>query len=238
MKYSLDQFKNEIAETFSLNYLKQERTPIDCGQYNFTSFPAERVNHLLIKSNDSNKYIYDGVSSGDLRRFINTVLAFCNQNGLITHNRYCYLTIDRGLVETGMTLRNPGYHIDGMQGAEVPVKMPADFQFIWSDCLPTKFSSQSYETDTIDPSIHNVFTHLEKQTHGNSILETKGHHIYAMNAYHVHKATEAERTIYRKFIRISFTNTPITSTKMTLNKNMAYNYPYHTTSGNIPTHLK
>ncbi len=58
-----------------------------------------------------------------------------------------------------------------------------------------------------------------------------------MNAYHVHTATTAESKLYRRFVRLSYTNTPITSIKMTVNPDIKYNYQIKVTSGNIPTNL-
>lgn len=59
-----------------------------------------------------------------------------------------------------------------------------------------------------------------------------------INPYHIHTATKAINKIYRHFIRVAFTEIPVTSVKMTINPKIEYNYQYHITTGEIPSYLK
>ena len=120
-----------------------------------------------------------------------------------------------------------------------------DFQFIWSNVLGTEFCIQPFTSQGLDPSKHNVFTFLSKQVNEENICKFNNGDIILMNCYHVHRSQEnqiqtkgkEERKIFRQFMRLSCTHTPITSIKMTINPDIEYNYPFHCTLGNIPLHL-
>ena len=163
--------------------------------------------------------------------------------------RYAFLTIDHGVVEVGKTLRDPGWHVDGLQGAEVPVKTGIDLQYIWTDALPTEFAIGRFETRGLDLEKHNIFQRLGPQVeapgwHG-SLWSADAFQVVRMNTCHVHRsrmrtsveASETEKPLHRKLFRLSFSRVPVTSIKMTINPNMAYDYSIHTTTGNIPQHL-
>ena len=198
-----------------------------------------RVNHFLLKNNDDTEPSLSCIKHKDVSDFIHLCLEFALKNGLPIQDRYWYLTVDQGLVTSGHTLREMGWHIDGMQGKEVPHKKPGDFQFIWSNVLQTEFCKQIFDTTDLNPDIHNVFTFLGKQVDENNIYSFNDGDIVLMHCYHVHrsKVYMGDTQVYRKFVRLSFTHTPITSTKLIINDDMKYNYTIHTTDGNIPTDL-
>ena len=234
----LTKFKEETNSIFDLKHLETKRTPFDLGEFKFDSFTEKRVNHYLIKSNNDGGYTYGEIDSEELRRFIKLIESQASEMGFNLKNRYCFVTIDQGWVEPGHTLRDEGWHLDGLQGDEVPIKKPTDLQFIWSDGLPTIFSSQNLDAKGLDPSTHNVFKWIDKQVSPESIIKTNPYHIYAMNTYHIHKATEATEKTFRRFIRVSYTYIPVTSKRMTVNADMDYNYEYHKTTGEIPSYLQ
>lgn len=234
---ALAQFKSDVNAPFDLKRLSKERRPIDMGAWQFERFPIWRVNNYLLRSNDGTVFDYGDISEPEIREFVDYVMIKMSALGLSCEDRYCYITIDQGWIEPGKTLRQSGWHIDGMQGNEVPTKKPTDFQFIWSDCLPTRFAPQGFDTEGLDPSIHNVFSRLDRQVDPDKIMQPEASHIQLMNGYHVHEAATTTKRVYRRFIRVSFTHLPITSTSMTMNPAAAYNYPCHTTSGQIPCGL-
>ena len=199
-----------------------------------------RINHFLIKNNDDLEPSLSSITNPDVLKFIELCLTYVKDNQLPIQNRYWYLTIDQGLVDNHIkTLRLPGWHIDGLQGSEVPVKKPGDFQFIWSNVLPTEFCTQHFDVTGLDPLIHNVFNFLGKQVDPKNVYSFDDGDVVLMHCYHVHRAKEliGDVSVYRKFLRLSFTCTPITSTKMTVNDDIVYNYAIHTTTGNIPDNL-
>ena len=234
----IKEFKNETENIFNLNNLEKGRLPLDVGEFEFESFTDKRVNHYCIKSSDSEEYVFGEIDSEEFRRFIGLIEAYVSKIGLDVKNRYCFVTIDQGLVELDHTLRDPDWHLDGMQGDEVLKKRPTDLQFIWSDSLPTTFTSQKFDVRGFDPSVHNIFKWIGKQIDPEQVIETQPFHIYAMNAYHAHKATEAKETIYRRFVRVSYTFVPITSKRMIVNPDMKYNYKIQQTTGEIPSYLQ
>ncbi len=238
IKYSTEQLKQEVESIFNLDYLKQERAPIDSGEYKFNSFPGMRANHYLIKSSDSSDYFFGDFKNTEIENFVKLVSNKLSELGLEDKGRYCFMTIDQGWVESGKTLRVEGWHLDGLQGDGVRVKKPADFEFLWFDCLPTLFATQKFDIDGLNLSTHNIFNWLGKRVDSTKILETKPFRIYGINPYHVHRANEAKGRIYRRFIRLAYTYIPVTSVRMTVNPEMKYNYDYHTTSGEIPDYLK
>lgn len=231
-------FKQETESNFNLGFLQFTREPIEIGTFYFNDFTNSRVNHYMLKNNSGGDFVWgDFQTNRDVNRFVQKCITECERLKLDWNNRYCYLTIDQMWIEAGKSQREFGWHIDGMQGDEVSIKVPADFQFIWADATPTRFCTKAFDIEGLDPSRHNVFNWLAKQTQEKYCYLLEKEKIYLMNAYHVHSATLSDKVQYRRFVRLSFTNTPITSVKMTINPDINYNYPIHKTTGNIPKHL-
>lgn len=231
-------FKKETESTFDLSYLEFTREPIEVASFSFNQFTDKRVNHYMLKNNDESTFSFgDFEEDSEITKFVNLCVDECKRLNLDWQNRWCYLTIDQMLVEKGKSQREFGWHIDGMQGDEVAQKVPADFQFIWADATPTKFCTKTFNIEGLDPSKHNVFNWLGRQTEERFCYTLDKFKIYLMNAYHVHSATISDIVQYRRFVRLSFTNTPITSVKMTVNPAIKYNYQIHKTTGNIPKNL-
>lgn len=236
--YSDDNYREEVSSVFDLNFLARERVPIEVGSFRFLHLPEGRLNHYMVKLNNSDDYVLGNLNNNEIKEFIGLCLDKLGQLMLSVSERYCYITLDQKWVEKDKTQRTPGWHIDGMQGDEVRVKVPGDITFLWCNTLPTKFANQSFEISNLDPSTQNVFKHLSAQVRESSVMSAQENKIYLVGPYHVHEASEAKEKVFRSFLRLSYTNTPITSTKMTLNPEIKYNYEYHTTSGNIPGYLK
>jgi hypothetical protein len=235
--YSPERLAADVSADFDLSLLAEERTPIAVGFFEPETFPDVRVNHYLIKDNDSSEFRLGEADHPAIRGLLEMTMGATVDMRIPTSNRYCFLTIDQGAVELGDSQRETGWHIDGMQGDEVPIKQPGDLQFVWSDKLPTSFAAQSFDMTGIDPSRHNVFDWVGRQVNPMNVQNGVPNAVYALTSYHVHSATLAQAAIYRRFARLSFTHLPVTSTRMTVNPEVTYNYPYHTTTGAIPAHL-
>ena len=215
--YSTEDFVNEVSSNFDLRFLSQSRFPIELGSYHFSELPNLRLNHYLVKLNNGDEYQLGDLDTKEIKEFIDICLKKLDEFNLSVIDRYCYITLDQKWVEKDETQRTPGWHIDGMQGDEVKKKVPGDITFLWCNALPTKFTSQSFETADLDPSTQNVFNYLSRQVREGSVISAEANKVYMVGPYHVHEASEATEKVYRIFLRVSYTNTPITSVKMTLN---------------------
>ena len=153
--------------------------------------------------------------------------------------KYTYLTIDTAPVKKGGYQRTPGWHVDGLQGDEVPVKQQSDMIFTWCDTLPFEYAAQTFPLPAhVNLSEHNIFEILGSLVQPEHIRQTEPKTLYYMDSYCVHRAVPAPEDTNRIFFRVCYTDIPVTSTKMTLNPEMDYDYVYHTTTGEIPKHLK
>jgi len=231
-------FVKETQTPFDLRHLKFTREPVEIGAFNFGNIGDVRVNHFMVKTNNSSEFVLGELEKyGDIKNFISQCYDAANEMGLDPDNRYGYITIDQLQVKAGASQRESGWHIDGMQGTEVPEKKNADFQFIWADQTPTRFCTMTFDMEGVDEAVHNIFKWVGRQVDKNFCYYLKANEIYLMNAYHVHTAVKGTKPVFRRFARLSFTNTPITSVRMTDNPAIEYNYPRGTTTGAIPSHL-
>ena len=222
---------------FSLNYLKEKNEPEQLGfWYPHNSMEFPRLLHYMIKGKGSN--VISFAEAGICEILVGVLFETAQKYGVNPVDRYIYVTIDKGNVKKGESLRSPGWHIDGLQGDEVSVKYPGDLQVIWSNDLPTEYISHPFEVDHLDISKHNVFDALAQQVREDDVERFKPYGVNAHSSYLVHRSAIATEDIYdRKFVRVSMSNIPITSVKMTRNPAIIYDYETHTTTGEIPKHL-
>ena len=105
--------------------------------------------------------------------------------------------------------------------------------------MPTEFCIQDFNIEKFDRHKHNYFDSLGSQVKVDNIVTYPKNKLLLMNTYQLHKCLIAKEDIKdRKFLRIYFTYSDITSVKMTVNSNFKYSYKIHTTSGNIPDYLE
>lgn len=87
---------------------------------------GKRTLHYMIKKRDSDTLYIDSLLKEipELETFIATCDMLMRFSFLsdLREGRYAYLTVDTGLVKAGETMRTPGWHIDCVQGDEVPEK--------------------------------------------------------------------------------------------------------------------
>ena len=228
---------------FSLAGFKKISAPVDCGAFELKPWQGlgdTRCLHLLIR-NSAFRFGRFMLPAGLAEKHRGLLQLLYNTRDLVEPGAfpYTYLTIDTGVVQPGQVQRTPGWHVDGLQGDEVPVKKPIDVTFTWCDVLPFAYAHQSFKLPPeTNLSEHNIFETLGARVKPKKIRGTQANRIYAMDSYCVHRGTPALIPIRRTFIRVSYTHIPVTSTKMTVNANMAYDYEIHTTTGEIPEHLK
>ena len=229
-------FVKEVNEVFDLKNLETGRVPIKVREKKFGEFPT-RVNHYCVKLPNADPQWGIFKDNQEIKDHVTELIEFTYGLGVQTSDRYIFITMDKGIVKPNNTLRDPGWHVDGFQGDEVPEKVAVGLQYLWSDSLPTLFYSEGFSIDGLDMSKHNVFNWLGRQVDEQYVLSSEANTVYAINAYQCHKPQVATVETPRKFLRVSFTKTPITSVKMTINEDVLYDYPIHTTTGNIPKHL-
>ena len=222
-------------QIFSLKYINDSHYPKILKEN--ISFPMQvkRLNHYCIKLNSNNNYNFGDLNDETISKIKEFIYYLPKELNL--DDRYCYLTIDNKKVSKGFSQRDSGFHIDGFQGDEVPIKKEGDITLIWMNSLPTEYITNIKIDEKLNISKYNIFKHIDKNVKINEIKELKLNTLYLINSYQVHRSQIAKHETNRLFIRISFSKIPITSKKMSINSKIKYNYNIHSTSGEIPTNL-
>ena len=244
-----NQFRTTCEETFSLDYLNRTiadlHSPISIeGTDDLFGddelWGHQKLHYMILKPNDSVWYIGELIKEiPEIENFIVTtmnIMRFSFLSGLM-NERYAYLTIDTRDVKKGESQRAPGWHIDCVQGDEVPVKKSGNIAFTWCDALPTEYAYQTFNTEGCDISKHNVFEWLGNQVKEHRIKTIKTKTLTLMNTYCVHRSPIATEDTKRRYVRLSYTHVPITNKKLEINPTIEYDYPVHSTEGKIPDHL-
>lgn len=232
-------FMGDVREPFNTRRFAMARTPIEGFAYTPAkpNRPWESRNHWMIKRKDQNHVLLD-LLEPDVRRFCQKAIDFMRAFRLPFDDRYLYLTVDDQQADPGNSQMASGWHFDGMQGSEVPTPNPGCFQFLWCDQTPTQYSAQKFQTKGLDRHNTNLIASLANQVRPECVKTVKPGMTYLISAYQLHRASQAASDGRRKLIRLTASHQPITSVKMTVNPLMDYDYPFHTTSGNIPSGLK
>ncbi len=113
---------------------------------------------------------------------------------------YCYLTIDKKEVLPNQTGRKAGIHVDGFQGAPLPI----DHSYIIYDNNPTLFYKQPFSVKNWDRSCHNYFQGFEKQKRIENIIKYPNYEILFIDAYCLHESAIIINETRRTFFRMSF----------------------------------
>ncbi|WP_410951050.1 hypothetical protein [Pseudomonas sp. S1(2024)] len=234
-----EQFRNEVTRPFSLRRLERGRQPIDFGKTSLAVEPGVSTNNLLIKLRNSNELKIPAFVGEPVRAFIEACVAHARAADLPVRNRFIYVTLDSRPFKKGGTQRTPGWHAEGLQGAEVTVKQGGCYHFLWTNKLPFKISTQGFDLSGINLSQHHVFDSLARQVYDDMVKPTLAGHLYLLNCYQMYTAVPAEQdTDDRLFVRVSFSELAYTSTRMSLNPDIDYPFTPHTTTGAAPAHLQ
>jgi hypothetical protein len=238
LTYLGEQFRTEVQRSFSLLNLRKGRRPIEIEKARYTPRVTHRLNHFMVKLKHSDEVLIPCWIDPEIQRFVKDCMAHAKENDLPLRGRYAYLTMDNKPILKGKTQRLAGWHLDGLQGEEVPFKLPTCYELTWTNKIPMQITDQGFEVNGLNFSQHNVFDSLAEQVYDESVRTLKANTLYLMNAYQLHRGTPASAdTNDRLFLRLYISELPITSSKMSINELIEYPYTVHSTTGNIPEGL-
>lgn len=237
---AISRFSSVVNQVFSIDLARTASNdcPVDLGRSNVGSNLSElpRINNMLIKAKGSTIHLPAGISPA-ISNWVEDCLEVANGVCDDLSERYAYLTIDNQDVLSGESQRQGGWHLDGLQGDEVKQKLKNCFQFILVSNTPTEFCKQSFNTDGMSVSKHNVFEALGKQVSDENCFKINSMHTYLMHCYHLHRATKSVSNTDRLFLRLYLSHCPVTSVRATINEEIEYPFVPHTTTGKIPEYL-
>ncbi len=119
---------------------------------------------------------------------------------------YCYFSVAQSMVPSGCFQRRGHLHSDGFQSSWIRPPLPCDFTFVASDCIPTEFYEEAFNTAHLDPSKRNYFKYFKENMKSNPIRLKDSYDIMWMDAYTLHNAmkNEEKKAIRRTFIRVMY----------------------------------
>lgn len=240
MNKILKEFSCVVNQPFSLGLIStaSNTLPIEVSSEDVLCSFAElsRVNNMLVKVGAQPLIVPDGIAASVvdwMKRCLGVAGEVCGD----IDERYVYLTVDNKPVGLGESQRVGGWHLDGLQGDEVPEKLNNCFQFLWVSDVPTEFCKQSFDSNGLDVSKHNIFDSLGSQVEDKNCFTIKAKQTYLMHCYHLHRATQATKDTERLFLRLYISHCPVTRKGATINPLIEYPFTPHVASGEIPSHL-
>jgi hypothetical protein len=120
---------------------------------------------------------------------------------------YCYMTIDQGVVRPDTLQREAPCHVDGFQGARWNPKTRINHTYVVSDALPTTYYLQPFDFSQLDEARHNFFWEMNRivaMTRSAHAWRPQNNQINLIDAYTVHRGTEAVEPTFRTWVRLSF----------------------------------
>lgn len=120
---------------------------------------------------------------------------------------YAYLTVDQGPVKPGTLQREAPCHVDGFQGARWNPKVRINHTYVVGDVLPTTYYVQPFDLMHLDETRHNFFWEMNRivaQDRAAHAWQPRPGELNLIDAYTVHRGTEATVPTYRTWIRLSF----------------------------------
>lgn len=119
---------------------------------------------------------------------------------------YCYLTVDQSWVEPDTLQREAPCHVDGFQGAR-QAKTKINHTYVVTDQIPTSYYVEPFDLSHLDETKHNFFWEMNKIVADNNSAhawQPAVNEINMIDAYTVHRGSEATEKVYRTWIRLSF----------------------------------
>lgn len=240
MADAIRRFSSVVNQIFSLDLIAtaSNDSPIDLGESHVECHLSEqpRINNMLIKLKGQSIQLPKGVDN-EISNWVRNCLDVADDVCDDMEQRYAYLTIDNQPVISGNSQREEGWHLDGLQGDEVPNKFKNCFQFLWVSNTPTEFCQQSFDPCGMDVSKHNIFKAIGKQVRNENCFKIKSMHTYLMHCFHAHRATKSDCDTDRLFLRLYISHCHVTSVGATINPRIKYPFKPHITTGKIPEHL-
>lgn len=149
---------------------------------------------------------------------------------------FAYLTIDQSNVLDGEYQRKPGCHVDGFQGARIENKKPINRSYIVFDAISPSFYTQKFETEHLNDETDNFFLSFDEQAQDKYEVQYDPYQIILMNAYTVHKANRAPKSMNRTFFRLSYDTSIFDRYGNT--KNKLFDYYWNMKLRNVQKHLR
>ena len=120
---------------------------------------------------------------------------------------YCYMTIDQGTVQPDTLQREAPCHVDGFQGARWNPKTRINHTYVVADAIPTTYYPQPFDFSAFDEARHNYFWEMNRivaATRSVHAWHPQNNEINMIDAYTVHRGTEAAELTFRTWMRLSF----------------------------------
>jgi hypothetical protein len=201
----------DLNTIWDVEKFKTARTPVSVGfipeeeRAEFCKEHAPIVRDMPIKFPNSDVRIPRELSQfeGAIRQIL-TVEKAINPD---FEEYYCYLETDQSVVEPGVLQRELPCHVDGLQGARTNPKVKINHSYIVGSAIPTTFYPQSFDLTALDETKHNYFWEMNRQvaeTGGVNAVQGEPWEIQLMDAYTVHRGSEATERTPRTWIRVTF----------------------------------
>lgn len=202
----------DLNTMWDLSKFLTPRVPVSVGRLNpeelsrFSQWGVPRVLDLPIKFPGS-----DFRLPQELAQFKEVVQKVVNYERAVNpqcyDEYYCYLTVDQRVVTEGQLQREAPCHVDGFQGARWNPKVRINHTYTVGDVLPTIYYPQPFDFSQLDEAKHDFFWEMNRQVALNNSRYTwhsEPGEITLMDAYSVHRGTQASETTPRTWVRLSF----------------------------------
>lgn len=177
----------------------------DADQFSKPGRPHVNMNNMVVKLPGSDEVYIPLV----VTQFTNTIQQTIDYEYSINESAkdyYAYITIRQGWVRAGKTQSHPSIHVDGLQGAKYPKKLPPGRCYFVADGIPTRFFYHPFDFSGYSVDEYDYRTLMALQAKVNqSYLIDKPYGIYLIDPYMVHQPTVASRETFRTFLRLQFT---------------------------------
>lgn len=202
----------DLNTTWNVDKFLTKRNPVSLGLLTdkqlmtFSQHNGLKVSDMPIKFPGSTFKIPE-----NLRQFKEVIELIAHYEAAINtkcfDEYYCYLTVDQGWITPKRLQRETPCHVDGFQGARWNPKTKINHSYVVSSSLPTTYYIQPFDLRNLDESKHNFCWEMN-----NIVAKTKSKHawkpkegeINLIDAYTVHRGTEAREITMRTWLRLSF----------------------------------
>jgi hypothetical protein len=202
----------DLNTVWDVNKFLTTRKPVSLGMITdqqmltFCKPDVPRTLDMPIKFPGSNFRI-----PNSLKQFKDVIEIVANYEAVINSKcfdeYYCYLTVDQSFVRPKTLQREAPCHVDGFQGARWNPKTRINHTYVIGSSVPTTYYVQPFDLRHLDEAKHNFFWEMN-----NIVAKTKSKHawkpksgeINLIDAYTVHRGTEAREVTYRTWLRLSF----------------------------------
>lgn len=202
----------DLNSVWNLEKFLEVRKPVSLGKLTpeqlkvFSQPGVMKTLDMPIKFPGSNFRIPD-----TLKQFKEVIEIVANYEATINQEcfdeYYCYLTVDQSLVKPGTLQREAPCHVDGFQGARWNPKTRINHTYVVGDKIPTAYYIQPFDFSNLDETKHNFFWEMNNivaKTNSKYEWKPEEGEINLMDAYCVHRGTEAQEETFRTWIRLSF----------------------------------